>query len=188
MNPRRRIILFVACVPWVVVVLLAAAYYERIYLSTWLWHLRNGTTLTYNNLLVPVPAHWHVERIGDDVHLIRLDTADRSRTVRMKSHAIVVLSSQQPVTEAQIRSVMEMLNAGSLRRGLGVPKERTIRTADGVIICSGGDFLDSGGIPDSTPVAWDCQSTLGVRLTLLYAEADGDQTWDIVSGMSRKQP
>src|ERR1700729_3820565 len=83
------------------------------------WHWRHGTTLEIGNAVVPAPRNYLVQEFGDGYLLVRLDTEDRTPTVRTKSKASIGVRPAPPVTAEQMEQLTEKLAEFSRQGGGG---------------------------------------------------------------------
>ena len=147
------------------------------------WHWRHGTTLEIGNAVVPAPRNYLVQEFGDGYLLVRLDTEDRTPTVRTKSKASIGVRPAPLVTAEQMEQLTGKLMDFALQRDGHATQRQDFNVSGGRITCLGGDALPSGGIPDVEPVWWSCRSTLGLDFTVQGIPADMGEVWAIVAGI-----
>jgi hypothetical protein len=163
------------------------AYRYRIPIEARFWHLRHGTATTVGNYSVPVPASWYVEYLDDgDQLLVNLHTDDQTPLKRIKTHAVISINTASPVPIEALNRVTVLLTDLSRRKGQEPDLQRTFNVDGDTLLCMGGRRLDSGGIPDIEPVAWNCRLPGGLEVRTVATDPDMKQVWEIVSGIRRK--
>jgi len=150
--------------------------------------LRNGTTLTAGNYVVPVPRNWYPDGLNSGGQLlIRLDTDDQATVRKLKAHASISFDPTPKVASEKDIGLRMSLDVSRLKNSGVTPiLQRTFTLTGGeVISCTGGYKPGSNGVFDTDPVAWSCYSS-GFQITILAVEPDMNQTWNIISGIRKR--
>jgi hypothetical protein len=171
----------------VVVAAVYLVYSFRSPIAVRVWHLRHGAATTVGNYSVPVPTSWYVEDRGDgEKLLVNLHTDDRTPLKRIKTHAGISIRAVIPVSIENLNRVTTLKMEFQKKQGAEPDLQRILNLDGDVLLCTGGKKLDSGGIPDIEPVAWNCRLPGGLEMTILATDPDMKQVWEIVSGIRKK--
>jgi len=165
----------------VVLALMCLAYSQRGRIESRLWHFRHGNTLEIGKYTVPIPENWYATSIGEGQHIaMRTDTEDRSVTKRLKTRAAIGIRLSTPVKDYVAKEEIWLQS----QTGGSRPASQRIFHVDGdTLLCTGGELVASGGIPDIAPVGWNCKSDGGLTITVVATPPDMPQTWEIISGI-----
>ena len=182
-RSQVRLILFV------LVLLMAgwALYHNRIRTSAWLWHLRHKAAVV-GDFVISVPGNWYVQSLGGgDQLLVRLDTADRSDTIRVKAHASIAIVQMRRRLSNQDLEWMASLEAAFLeKQGVQPILRKTFNLDDAMIMCVGGGKPGPIGTYDLEPISWRCAASGGLDISFTASEPDMKQIWEIISGIRKK--
>jgi hypothetical protein len=163
------------------------AYTHRLRIETWIWHFRHGNTLDVGDVVVPVPANWHVETLGKTEELlVRVDTADQTPYRRLKAHSSISLLVEKPLNDQDLNRLTSLELAFMKQHAADSISQRTFNVDGGTIVCIGGDKPGSMGIYDNEPARWSCKSSVGLQMTLTSTDSDAEQVWEILSGIRKK--
>ena len=184
-SPRTKIF-----VPILTLLVIASgAYFYRVRIGAWLWHLHHGTATTVGGYVVPVPSNWYPQDVGAGTELlVRLDTDDHAPLKRIKAHsAISIYVSPRATTDQDLAFALSRKKEVMEKRGVQPVLERTINLNGESLSCLGDTTaLKSKGIFDLEPIAWTCESPGGLEITMQATEPDLGRAWDIVSHIRRK--
>ena len=143
-----------AYVAIIVALLLVVTYSYHVRILASVWHLRHGNMLVFGNYVVPVPANWYPESVGEENELlVRLDTDASGSHEGRNPHASILLFAGKQQEGSQISELFNREEAFLNNKG---GKEITSRTFDmggETVFCLGGDQVDSGGAYKVNPTS-----------------------------------
>jgi hypothetical protein len=183
-SPKTKIFASILAV----LVIASGAYFYRVRIETWLWHVHDGTATTVGGYIVPVPSNWYPQDEGAGTELlVRLDTDDNAPLKRIKAHSsMLIYVSPRVMKDQDLVFVLSREKEAMEKRGV-LAAERTIDLNGESLLCLGDTTtLNSKGIFDLEPMAWTCRSPGGLEINMQATEPDLSRAWDIVSHIRRK--
>lgn len=156
-------------------IVLWAAYSERLAISSLIWHWKNGTSTRIGSYQVPVPHSWLPR--DTPTGLLLLNTRSTSRR-----HATIYVNILP--TNTQNLELWRVSTEKFLRdRGLVKMEEQTLRIAGDTVLCIGGEGeIDKLlNLPNTGTVSLQCRSTRNLFVTFNGSQTEAQQFFSIVS-------